>query len=260
MLTSFKRETHVKKILLSLVLMAALVPMAASADDLSATLTGDGQGIAAIVTGNGQISYSIVTAGIGTPTSAVILQGGSVFVDLGASFSAGSAAGTISTNADLSALESNTAGFSVRVSGPGGTVQGGLQSAGPGVEPPPPPPGDDCPDGYFTDDQYPDFCFRVTITPPGAPPIAGAREEACLEDTVCVSGAVAGRSEAYVRILGPRPNGFLWPTIIRFTPSGVTVDIEQISTGASKTYVLAPVVGGDLTDLSGVQDRTGFQP
>lgn len=248
-----------KKIILSLVLVAALVPAAASADDVSATLTGGGQGIAAIQTGNGQVAYSIITNGIGTPNAAAILRGGSVFVDLQASFNAGSAAGTVNTNADLSAIEANASQFSVRVSGPGGTVQGPLARAGEGVEPPPPPPGA-CPDGFFEDPTYPDFCFAVTIDPPTGSPIDGTREAECIEDTVCVSGALAGRSEVYVRIIGPRPNGFLWPTIVRFTPSGVTVTIEQISTGATQTYVLAPVVGGDLTDLSGIQDRTGFQP
>jgi hypothetical protein len=117
-----------------------------------------------------------------------------------------------------------------------------------------------CPAGFFTDPQYPDFCFDVTIDPPGGAPIQGNREANCLPDTVCVSGALPGRSELYVRILGPRPNGFLWPTVIRFTPSAVTVVIQQLSTGASQTYMLPAVVGGDLTNLSGVQDRLGFVP
>ncbi len=249
-----------KKILCTLALMVVLVvllPGAASADDLSATLTGDGQGIASIVTGNGQISYAIVTDGIGTPNSAVILRGGSTFVNLNAGFSAGTASGVVSTGADLGALESSPGQFTVRVNGPGGTVQGALANAGPGVEP---PPGDDCPAGFFTDDQYPDFCFDVTINPPTTAPIDGAREDECIDETLCVSGALPGRSEVYVRIIGPRPNGFLWPTVVRFTPSEVTVEIEQISTGASQTYVLPQVLGADLTDLSGVQDRTGFQP
>lgn len=250
-----------KRILWTLPLLALLgviAPAAASADDLSAILTGGGQGIASVVTGNGQVSYTIVTSGIGMPNSASIVQGSNVVVDLSATFSNGSATGTVSTGANLSAIESNPAQYSVRVSGPGGTIQGSLQSAGAGEEPP--PPADDCSEGFFTDSQYPDFCFRVTITPPGESAIAGTREDACLEDTVCVSGALAGRSEAYIRVLGPRPNGFLWPTIIRFTPSAVTVDIEQISSGESQTYMLPAVAGVDLTDLSGVQDRTGFQP
>lgn len=116
-----------------------------------------------------------------------------------------------------------------------------------------------CPEGFFADPEYPDFCFDVTITPAGQGPIDGAREPECIEDTVCVSGALAGRSEVYVRILGPRPNGFLWPTIVRFTPSAVTVDIHQRSSGDTQTYELEAVPPGN-DDLSGLQDRTGFQP
>jgi hypothetical protein len=61
-------------------------------------------------------------------------------------------------------------------------------------------------------------------------------------------------------VIGPRPNGYLWPTLVRFTPSRVEVDIEQISTGALRTYALDAVPPGDLTDLAGIQDRTGFLP
>ena len=39
----------------------------------------------------------------------------------------------------------------------------------------------------------------------------------------------------------------------------MTVDIEQISTGDTQTYVLDAVGPGD-DDLSGLQDRTGFMP
>ncbi|MGD2113957.1 MAG: hypothetical protein PVG07_02825 [Acidobacteriota bacterium] len=117
------------------------------------------------------------------------------------------------------------------------------------------PPGE----GFFGDPQYPDFRFRVAIEPPGGPTIQGSRLDACQEDTVCVAGAVADRAELYIRILGPRPNGFLWPTLVRFTPSEVTVDVQQISTGETRTYVLEAVGPGD-DDLSGLQDRTGFVP
>ena len=110
---------------------------------------------------------------------------------------------------------------------------------------------------WFTDPQYPDFRFRAEITA-GAQTFEGARENSCLRDTVCVSGAVPGRSEVFVRILGPRPNGYLWPTLVRFTPSQVRIEIEQISTGATKLYTLPAVPPGG--DPSAVQDRTGFEP
>ena len=74
-----------------------------------------------------------------------------------------------------------------------------------------------------------------------------------------VTLAVPGRSEVFVRVIGPRPNGYLWPTIVRFTPSLVQVDVQQISTGITKTYVL-PAIPPDSDELSGLQDRTGFRP
>jgi len=113
--------------------------------------------------------------------------------------------------------------------------------------------------GFFTDPQYPDFRFKVTITPPGGSPIDGIHLSACQEDTVCVAGAIPDRPELYLRILGPRPNGYLWPTLVRFTPSAVTVEIEQISTGAMQTYTLDAIGPGD-DNLSGLQDRMGFLP
>lgn len=251
-----------KKTLLALCAFTLLFAGAAVADEFSATLTGNGQGLASIVTGDGQVTYGILTQGIGTPTSAQILQGGSVFVNLDADFTGGSAAGTVNTGANLAALEANPGGFSVRVQGPGGTVQGPLAKTGEGDdEPPPPPPPGDCPDGYDDGDGrgYPDFCFEVTIFPPGDPGIDAALEANCIEETLCYSGALPGRSEVYVRIIGPRPNGFLWPTIVRFTPSEVVVDIFQKSTETTQHYVLEQVPPG-VDELSGLQDRTGFQP
>jgi hypothetical protein len=119
---------------------------------------------------------------------------------------------------------------------------------------------EDVPGGgeWITDPSYPDFRFRVTIM--AGTPIQGSREPLCQPDTVCVSGALPGRSELFIRVIGPRPNGYLWPTLVRFTPSRVEVDIEQISTGALRTYALDAVPPGDLTDLAGIQDRTGFLP
>lgn len=123
-----------------------------------------------------------------------------------------------------------------------------------GGNPPPPPP----PNGFFADPAYPDFRFRVRIGEPGDT-IPGRREANCQPDTVCVSGALAGRSELFIRLLGPRPNGFLWPTIVRFTPSRVVVDIQQVSSGEMQTYTLEAVPRG-TDDLMGLQDRTGFMP
>lgn len=120
--------------------------------------------------------------------------------------------------------------------------------------PPPPPP----PSGFFLDPEYPDFQFRVRIGNPGST-IPGRREASCQSETVCVSGAMRGRSELFIRLLGPRPNGYIWPTIVRFTPSRVVVDIRQISSGEMETYELEAVPPG-TDDLPGSQDRMGFHP
>lgn len=111
---------------------------------------------------------------------------------------------------------------------------------------------------FLLDPQYPDFAYRAVIQPPTGSDIQ-ASPELCLPDTICLSGAVPGRSELYLRILGPRPNGFLWPTIVRFTPSKVLVEIVQQSTLDVQQYILDAVAPGD-EDLSGRQDRAGFQP
>ncbi|HEY2294771.1 MAG TPA: fibronectin type III domain-containing protein [Thermoanaerobaculia bacterium] len=113
-------------------------------------------------------------------------------------------------------------------------------------------------DGYLTTSAIPNFRFRVRIFNTSTP-IAGAKESDCIPETLCVSGAVPGRSEIFLRVIGPRPNGYLWPTIVRFTPSRVEVDVQQISTGITKTYVL-PAIPADSDELTGLQDRTGFLP
>jgi len=113
---------------------------------------------------------------------------------------------------------------------------------------------------YLTTSAFPNFRFKVRIfNAPANPPLAGRKESDCIPETLCVSGAIPGRSEVFIRIIGPRPNGYLWPTIVRFTPSRVEVDIQQISTGITKTYVL-PAVPPESDELSGLQDRTGFRP
>lgn len=113
-------------------------------------------------------------------------------------------------------------------------------------------------DAWIDSPAYPDFRFQVRITAGGS--VFEGREEAdCQPETVCVSGALPGRSEAFLRIVGPRPNGYLWPTIVRFTPSRVEVWIEQTATGERRHYRLEAVAPGG-EDLPGLQDRRGFLP
>jgi plastocyanin len=113
--------------------------------------------------------------------------------------------------------------------------------------------------GFLTTPAFPGFRFRLRIFQGAGEPLLGRKEDACLPETLCVSGALPGRSEAFVRIIGPRPNGFLWPTLVRFTPSRMVVEIQQVSTGITKIYELA-AVPPESDSLSGLQDRQGFLP
>lgn len=118
----------------------------------------------------------------------------------------------------------------------------------------PPPPGPP-----VVDSQYPDFRFWVRITGQGQSSILGTREPDCLDETVCFSGAVLGRSEVFARIVGPKPNGKLWPTLVKFTTSQVEVWIEQASTGQLRYYLLEGARPG-TDELPGLFDRDGFEP
>ena len=122
-------------------------------------------------------------------------------------------------------------------------------------------PGSSCPGGFFSDPEFPDFCYTVTITPPGQSSFPGTQMDPseCLGETVCVSGALATRAEAFVRIVGPKPNGYLWPTLVKFTTSEITIQIHQISKNITKTYVLDGASPGS-SELEGLFDRMGFLP
>ena len=115
------------------------------------------------------------------------------------------------------------------------------------------------PDGpWLTTPALPKFRFKVRITS-GSQQIAGSLEPDCVPETLCVSGAVRGRSEVFVRIIGPRPNGFLWPSITKFTVSQVEIWIEQTATNRLRYYRL-PAQGPADMSLPGLVDREGFQP
>lgn len=119
---------------------------------------------------------------------------------------------------------------------------------------PAPPPGD-----WITVPDLPDFRFKVRISPPGQLPFPGSEVTDCVPETVCVAGAIPTRSEIFIRIIGPRPNGFLWAQIIKFTVSGVEVWIEQLSTGKVNYYELEQLPS-DSTELPGFVDKTAFEP
>jgi len=70
---------------------------------------------------------------------------------------------------------------------------------------------------------------------------------------------VPGRSELFVRIVGPKPNGYLWPNLVRFTTSQLEVWIRQKSSGDVRYYLL-PQASATEGKLDGLFDRLAFLP
>lgn len=107
--------------------------------------------------------------------------------------------------------------------------------------------------------ELPGFRFWVRFGDPAVSTWWGAQEPICIPETLCVSGAVPGRTEVLLRIVGPKPNGYLWPTLVKLSTSRVDVWIEQESTGAVRCYELEGATPG-VDELDGLFDRTGFLP
>lgn len=128
-----------------------------------------------------------------------------------------------------------------------GTVHGTV-----GFGAPAPPAG-----AWLTTSQIPGFQFKVRIN--AGSPLTGVQESDCIAETLCVSGSVPGRSEVLVRIVGPKPNGYLWPNVVKFNTAQVEVWIQQTGTSVIKYYNL-PGAWPGLDDLPGLYDRTGFLP
>lgn len=129
---------------------------------------------------------------------------------------------------------------------------GGIQwtaEAGPAPQPSPPAVEP------ITSPEIPNFRFWVRISNRRI----GTEVNDCLPDTVCVATSIPDRAEVLLRIIGPRPNGYLWPEIVRFNTTKTEVWIQQITTGATKYYVL-PAVPQSSGTLPGLIDRTGFRP
>ena len=118
---------------------------------------------------------------------------------------------------------------------------------------PPLPPGP-----FLAGPSVPGFRFKVRITGGGAS-LMGHQEPQCIPETLCVSGQVPGRSEVFLRVVGPKPNGYLWPTLVKFSTSRVEVWVEQQSTGQIRYYDLAGAEPGQDV-LPGLFDRNGFLP
>lgn len=126
---------------------------------------------------------------------------------------------------------------------------GGIAWAAGTVPAPQPPPPETAP---ITDPQVPGYRFWARLD--GTRP--GRKGTDCLPQTVCIAGAVPTRPEVLLRIL-PRPNGFLWPHIVRFNTTRIEVWIRQVATGRTRYYLLPAVAPGSEA-LPGLIDRTGF--
>jgi hypothetical protein len=119
-----------------------------------------------------------------------------------------------------------------------------------------PPPDPDPPTApALTSSQYPDFRFWARI----GDSRLGTTVSGCLPETVCVAGSIPTRAEVFVRIVGPKSNGYLWPNIVKFNTTKTEVWIQQISTGQTRYYLL-PALPTDSDTLPGVVDKTGFLP
>lgn len=101
------------------------------------------------------------------------------------------------------------------------------------------------------------FQFRVSFEG-GDSASRGVQEPLCLAETACASGALPGRVEAQLRVIGPRPNGFLWLHVVRFTPSRIVVEAVRYPAGTVHYYVLPAVEPGERP--TNLEDRTAFLP
>lgn len=115
----------------------------------------------------------------------------------------------------------------------------------------PPPPSND----WLTSPELPGFEGQVRFRGERL----GAAEPVCIAETLCVSGALPGRPEVFVKVIGPRPNGFLWVQVSRFTPSRVEIWLRRTA-GGETCYYRLEAVGPSADDVSGLQDREAFRP
>jgi hypothetical protein len=113
---------------LAVAAVLALIPAIAAAQAFTANLTGDtGTGFASINISGEQITYNIVTSGLDSPNSAIITDG-SISIDLGASFTAGSTSGTTSSS-DAPDVAADPGSFEVQVTNGTDTISGVLMGS-----------------------------------------------------------------------------------------------------------------------------------
>ena len=62
-------------------------------------------------------------------------------------------------------------------------------------------------------------------------------------------------------VVGPKPNGKLWPTLVKFSTSRIEVWIEQTGSSVVRYYELPAVTPGEQRlSLDGLADKLGFDP
>lgn len=115
----------------------------------------------------------------------------------------------------------------------------------------PPPPYA----SWLTSGDLPGYEAQVRIT--GGSSFEGVVENDCIDETICVSGALAGRPEVFIKVIGPRPNGFYWAQLIRFTPSQIEIWLRKVGGSQTNYYFLGEAAAGALR---GFEDREAFQP
>jgi hypothetical protein len=160
---------------------------------------------------------------------------------------------------------SSTASAAMYTSSSGGTIWTPVGNNNPEIKalgirahftqvlPPADPPPPSAP--ALTSSQYPNFRFWVRI----GDTRLGTTVADCLPETVCVAGSIPTRAEVFVRIVGPKSNGYLWPNVVKFNTTKTEVWVQQITTGTIQYYLL-PALPIDSDTLPGVVDKTGFLP
>jgi hypothetical protein len=123
------------------------------------------------------------------------------------------------------------------------------------VADPPPPSG-----SWLTTPELPGFRVKARFTTSGGV-IAGQPVTPCIGETLCVAGLLPDRAELFVRVVGPKPNGKLWPTLVKFATVRIEVWIEQTGSGVVRYYELPAVTPGEQRlSLDGLADKLGFEP
>jgi hypothetical protein len=121
------------------------------------------------------------------------------------------------------------------------------------------PPDPDPPAGpWLSSPTLPGFDFKIRVN--GA--AAGIQVADCVPETVCVAGALPTRTELFLRVIGPRPNGFRWVEGVRFTTSRLEIWARGKSTAFPDQefirYYDLPAVPANSLELPGLVDPTAF--